>query len=132
ARHIGCDTIQIFASNPTAWRPTAANPVGDAAFADAARMYNLDPVVLHAPYLINLASPDETIWEKSLALLTWTMRRAALLGARYVVLHTGSHRGSGVEAGITRTVGPLLRFLPEAAGSVVLLAGDDVGGGCVL
>src|SRR5438270_9248229 len=100
ARRIGCNTIQIFASNPTAWRPTAENSVGDAVFAEAVRMYDLDPVVLHAPYLINLASPDETIWEKSVALLTWTLRRAALLGARYVVLHTGSHRGSGVEAGI--------------------------------
>src|SRR5207237_10068994 len=87
ARRIGCDTIQIFASNPTAWRPTAANPAGDAAFAEAARLYNLDPVVLHAPYLINLASPDEAIWEKSLVLLTWTMPRAELLGDREVCQH---------------------------------------------
>jgi deoxyribonuclease-4 len=129
ARRIGCDTIQIFASNPTAWRPTAANPVADAAFAEAARLYDLDPVVLHAPYLINLASPDETIWEKSLALLTWTMQRAELLGARYVVLHTGSHRGSGVEVGRARIVQALIRLLPETSSAVMLLLENDVGAG---
>ena len=129
ARHIGCDTIQIFASNPTAWRPTAANPVADAAFAEAARMNDLDPVVLHAPYLINLASPDEAIWEKSVALLTWTMQRAELLGARYIVLHTGSHRGSGVEVGIARIVQALIRLLPETPSTVMLLLENDVGAG---
>ena len=127
ARRIGCDTMQIFASNPTAWRPAAENPVGDAAFAEAAQMYDLDPVVLHAPYLINLASPDETIWKKSIALLMWTMQRAALLGAQYVVFHTGSHRGSGVEAGTARIVEALIRILPETPSTVMLLLENDVG-----
>ena len=129
ACRIGCETIQIFASNPTGWRPAAENPIGDAAFAEAARMYNLDPVVLHAPYLINLASPDETIWDKSVALLRWTMQRAALLGAQYVVMHTGSHRGSGVEAGTRRIVQVLERLLPETPSSVILLLEKDVGAG---
>src|SRR5690349_10070445 len=129
ARRIGCDAIQIFASNPTAWRTPATNPEGDAAFVEAVRLYDLDPVVLHAPYLINLASPDEAIWEKSVALLTWTMQRAALLGARYVVLHTGSHRGSGVEVGIARIVTALIRLLPETPETVVLLLENDVGAG---
>jgi deoxyribonuclease-4 len=129
ARRIGCDTMQIFASNPTAWRPAAENPAGDAAFAEAAQVYDLDPVVLHAPYLINLASPDETIWEKSLALLTWTMQRAAPLGARYVVLHTGSHRGSGAEMGIARIVEAIAHILPETPPTVMLLLENDVGAG---
>src|SRR5215469_381590 len=102
ARQIGCETIQIFASNPTGWRPPADDPDACAAFAEAARENDLDPVVLHAPYLINLGTPDDAIWEKAVALLTWTMQRASLLGARFVVFHTGSHRGSGVEAGMAR------------------------------
>src|SRR5947209_8635506 len=100
AQQIGCSAIQIFASNPTAWRPPADDPISGAAFAQAARECQLDPVVIHAPYLINLASPDEFIWEKSLALLRWTLQRGAILGATYVVFHIGSHRGAGVEVGI--------------------------------
>src|SRR5450631_3340942 len=91
AQQIGCEAIQIFASNPTAWKPPADDAEGCAAFAQATKAYELYPVVLHAPYLINLGAPDPAIWEKSIALLTWTLQRGALLGARYVVFHTGSH-----------------------------------------
>ena len=129
ARQIGCNAIQIFASNPTGWRPAGDNPAANAAFAQAVRVDDLDPLVIHAPYLINLASPDDIIWEKSIALLSWTLRRGALLGARYVVFHTGSHRGSGVEAGIARIAQAIARILPETPPEVVLLLENDVGGG---
>jgi deoxyribonuclease IV len=129
AQQIGCNAIQIFASNPTGWRPTGDNRAVYTAFVQAARTCELDPVVIHAPYLINLASPDDFIWEKSIALLTWTLQRGALLGARYVVFHTGSHRGSGVEAGIARIVQAIARILPETPPEVMLLLENDVGAG---
>src|SRR5438876_358972 len=129
AQEIGCNAIQIFASNPTGWRPPADNPKGSAAFAQAARDCGLDPVVIHAPYLINLASPDELIWEKSLTLLRWTLQRGSLLGATYVIFHTGSHRGSGVEAGIARIARAIDRILPETPPEVMLLLENDVGAG---
>lgn len=129
ARRIGCDAIQIFASNPTGWRPPADDHVASAAFAQTARMLDLDPVVIHAPYLINLGTLDEIIWEKSIALLTWTMQRGAALGARYVVFHTGSHRGAGIEAGIARVAQGIVRVLSEAPLSVTLLLENDVGAG---
>jgi len=129
AQEIGCNAIQIFASNPTGWRPTGDNPAVYTAFAQAVRTCELEPVVIHAPYLINLASPDDFIWEKSIALLTWTLQRGALLGARYVVFHTGSHRGSGVEAGIARIVQAIARILPETPPEVMLLLENDVGAG---
>src|SRR6266849_2510578 len=69
ACQLGCTSIQIFASNPTGWRPTAGDPASCKAFVQAAKDNGLDPVVIHAPYLINLASPDEVIWEKSIALI---------------------------------------------------------------
>ena len=129
AQEIGCNAIQIFASNPTAWRPPADNPAACAAFARAARDCGLDPVVIHAPYLINLASPDELIWEKSITLLRWTLQRGGLLGARYVVFHTGSHRGSGVDAGIARIAQAIARILAETPPEVILLLENDVGAG---
>lgn len=127
AQEIGCEAIQIFASNPTAWRPPADDPQSCAEFAAAARICQLDPVVLHAPYLINLASDDEANREKSIALLTWTLQRGALLGARFVVFHTGSHRGAGIEAGITHIVQGIERILPQTPEEVMLLLENDVG-----
>ena len=129
ARQLGSSAIQIFASNPTGWRPPEGDPKASLAFAEAARTLDLDPVVIHAPYLINLASPDEIIWEKSVALLTWTLQRGTLLGAKYVVFHTGSHRGSGIEAGIERIVEAIERILPVTPPEVLLLLENDVGAG---
>jgi deoxyribonuclease-4 len=129
ARELGCNAIQIFASNPTGWRPAADNPASCAAFAQAASNYGLNPVVIHAAYLINLASPEDEIWGKSINLLRWTLQRGALLGATYVVFHTGSHRGSGVEAGIARITQAISRILPETPPEVMLLLENDVGGG---
>ncbi|HEY6407249.1 MAG TPA: deoxyribonuclease IV, partial [Ktedonobacteraceae bacterium] len=132
AREIGCNAIQIFAGNPTGWRTAADDPVGCAAFAQAASECGLDPVVIHAPYLINLASPDEIIWEKSITLLRWNLQRGDLLGARYVVFHTGSHRGSGIDAGIARIAEAIARILPETPPEVMLLLENDVGAGNAL
>jgi deoxyribonuclease-4 len=129
ARQIGCDAIQIFASNPTAWRPPADDPATSMAFAQAARDLQLDPVVLHAPYLINLGTLDSVIWEKSVELLSWTLQRGAQLGASYVVFHTGSHRGAGVEAGIARVAEGIARILPQTPPEVMLLLENDVGAG---
>jgi deoxyribonuclease-4 len=129
AQQIGCNAIQIFASNPTGWTPPADDLEGDALFVSAAQACGLDPVVIHAPYLINLGSPDEVNWKKSIALLTWTLRRGARLGAKYVVFHTGSHRGSGVEAGIARIAQGVTRVLSETPAEVMLLLENDVGAG---
>ncbi|HEU5382960.1 MAG TPA: deoxyribonuclease IV [Ktedonobacteraceae bacterium] len=129
AAYIGCNAIQIFASNPTGWSPTKGGEENCLAFAEAARQLDLAPVVLHAPYLINLASPDSDNWEKSIALLRWTLQRGELLGASYVVFHMGSHKGSGVEAGLTRIAQAIERILPETPPEVVLLLENSVGAG---
>lgn len=132
AQRIGCNAIQIFASNPTGWSPTRGGEAQCIAFAEAARRLDLVPVVLHAPYLINLASPDEANWEKSIALLSWTLQRGALLGALYVVFHVGSHKGTGVEAGVARIAQAIKRILAETPPEVVLLLENSVGAGNAL
>ncbi|GCE10846.1 deoxyribonuclease IV [Tengunoibacter tsumagoiensis] len=129
AQQIGCEAMQIFASNPTAWKPPADDPEGCTNFAQMARECKLDPIVLHAPYLINLGAPDESNWEKSIHLLTWTLQRGALLGAKYVVFHTGSHRGAGTQAGIDRVIAGIERILPATPTEVMLLLENDVGAG---
>ena len=129
ASSIGCEAIQVFVSNPTGWRPTGDDPVMCAAFKEATQRLDVLPVVIHAAYLINLASPDDVIWEKSITLLTWTMQRGELIGASYVVFHTGSHKGSGVEAGVARIAQGVERVLSDSPRDVMLLLENDVGAG---
>lgn len=132
AQEIGCNAIQIFASNPTGWSPTQGGEENCIAFAEAARTFDLVPVVLHAPYLINLAAPDDVIWDKSIALLRWTLQRGALLGASSVIFHVGSHKGAGVEAGVRRVVEAIERILPATPPAVLLLLENSVGAGNTL
>lgn len=132
AQQIGCEAIQIFASNPTAWRTPSIDPADCLAFAQAAERCHLTPVVLHAPYLINLGSPDDVNWEKSINLLSWTLQKGAMLGASYVVFHTGSHRGTGVEAGVERVALGIERIMQETPETVMLLLENDVGAGNTL
>lgn len=132
AKQLGCETIQIFGSNPTAWRTPTDSPEASTAFAEAAKLYDLNPVVLHAPYLINLASAEEENWMRSYKLLAWTLRRAALLGGTQVVVHMGSHKGMGLEGGIERLAEGIRTMLPETPETVMVLLENGVGTGSLL
>jgi len=128
AREIGCDAIQIFVTNPQAWAPPAPNPQEEARFRTAAEALGW-PVVVHAAYIINLASPRDEIFAKSIALLATTMDRAARYGAGHVVFHIGSHTGSGEEAGLARLAEGIARVLEATDAPVRLLLENDTGGG---
>lgn len=129
AQSIGCDTAQVFVTNPRAWRAPEPNPQAEALFRRTAEECGLAPIVVHATYLINLASPRDDFFENSVALLRATLDRAARHGASSVVFHIGSHGGAGEEAGIERLAAGLRRTLDGTPESVMLLLENDVGGG---
>ncbi len=89
AHRLGCTTVQIFTHNPRAW---ATSPIGETEknlFRKLRKDLDLSPVYAHASYLINIASGDNVLREKSVRLLAEEMKRADELGADFVVLHTG-------------------------------------------
>ena len=133
AAEIGCETIQVFAANPSAWRASPIKPDIAAEFRRLTAELDLHPIAVHTPYLLNLASPDPDIYTKSVAVLSDHMHRAQALGAEYVVTHIGSHKGTGVEQGIARICQAVSRALETSTEGTVLLlensagAGDSVG-----
>lgn len=129
AREIGCDAAQIFVTNPRAWRAPDPNPEAEAAFRAAIEEHGVSPIVVHATYLINLASPDDRIFGNSVSLLRATLDRAQRHGASSVVFHIGSHLGSGEEAGVARLTSGLRQVLEGTPESVMLLLENDTGGG---
>jgi deoxyribonuclease-4 len=103
ARHaskIGCDTFQMFSANPRGWRTLDPTPDECARFRAAREGYKLSPLVIHDNYLINLASPDDFIRERSIAAFRRELERALALGADYLVTHPGSAKGSDPSAAI--------------------------------
>jgi len=100
AGEIGCEAMQVFASNPNAWNSPRIQPEIAERFRANILEFGIQPVVIHTPYLLNLATPDPDIRAKSIKALIESMTRAQMLGVQFVVTHTGSHKGSGEESGI--------------------------------
>ncbi len=121
-RDIGCDALQIFVKNASRWRGRVLADDEVASF----REQHADtgwPVVAHASYLINLASPDDELSEKSLTALSDELERCDRLGVPGLVLHPGAHVGEGVEAGVERVARALDRVFalrPELEARVLL------------
>lgn len=127
-QEIGGDTLQIFVTNPRAWQPPAPNAAVEEAFRARAEALGW-PVVVHAAYIINLASPRQDIFERSISLLQATMRRTHAFGAGSVVFHIGSHTGAGEAAGLERLAHGIELTLADAPDDVTLLLENDTGGG---
>lgn len=120
----GSNAVQVFTKNNRQW---GGPPVDQA---DAARWHEQMPAlgveyaVSHATYLINLASPKDDLWARSIGGQKDELRRAQTYGIRHVVLHPGAHTGSGEEAGLARVAAALNRLhaeLPECADTLTLL-----------
>lgn len=110
------DAVQVFTKNQRQWN---ARPISDdeaALFRSRYAESGLKGVVAHDSYLINLASPKDDLWEKSIAAFKDELERCELLQIPYLVTHPGSHTGSGREAGLDRIAAALERVHNDLPG----------------
>lgn len=82
------------------WRASTPDPQDIRLLKQARERFDLYPLAIHVNYLVNLASADPVIREKSIAAFRSELERAALIGAEYLVVHPGSYRGQSVEQGM--------------------------------
>jgi deoxyribonuclease IV len=129
ARQIGATALQIFSDNPTAWRRRSEPPPDAPAFVSYCQEHGIQPVVIHASYLINLAGSAEPFASQSRAGLVHELQRAPRYGARLVNTHIGSHRGGGHEAGMRRIATNVDAVLAETPKDVRLVLENSAGGG---
>jgi deoxyribonuclease-4 len=113
AHEIGAGSIQVFVDNPTAWKRRQEPPAEGSAFRARLIEHGIWPVAVHASYLVNLAGPDEDFFGRSVAALASDLRAAPGFAGRFVNVHVGSHRGSGLEAGTARLADGLALVLAE-------------------
>ncbi len=128
-RLIGGNCGQTFLSGPSSWRFTAQKPEAVAKFTLQAASTSINPWIGHAIYLVNLASPDERIWENSIASLTAHRQLGTQAGYLGIVLHTGSHFGAGLDTVLPRVVTALERILAAQEGGPKLLLEVTAGQG---
>lgn len=104
ARQVGCDCVQLFTKNTNQW---AAKPITQAdakRFHAALEEFEIGFPIAHDSYLINLASPDDALWRKSITAFLEELRRADALGIPFVVTHPGAFTTSTMDIGLARIV----------------------------
>lgn len=121
AKRLGCTAMQIFSRSPRGGAAPPLDPGVCGQFDASRRSLDIEPLAVHGPYIINLASPDEKMWQFSAGMYEQEYARAACLQARYLVTHVGSHKGSGEAAGIARVAQAVARALPPAPTTMILL-----------
>lgn len=129
----GCDCVQLFTKNNNQWngKPVTVDDV--TRFRDRLAELEIGSPLSHASYLINLASPDPVLRQKSVEAMVVELQRAAMLGIGCVVVHPGAFTSSSVAAGIGAIVDSLKEILAMTAGidTVVLLENTAGQGSCL-
>jgi deoxyribonuclease-4 len=124
----GCEALQIFSKNQQQWRAKPLTEADIATFKAEHQRCGAWPLVVHDSYLINLATPGEELWEKSIAAFGEELERCAALGIPYLVTHPGAHTGSGEDAGLRREADALNRLFKEGVGGDVLVLLETTAG----
>jgi deoxyribonuclease IV len=132
-KEVGCEVVQIFTKSSNQWK---ARPLTEEEIKifDKNREYTgIRPVVAHNSYLINLASPDNELYEKSIDAMLIEMERAKTLDIPYIIMHPGAHVGSGEDEGLSRIANSInLLFDRTKDYNVNLLLETTAGQGTVI
>jgi deoxyribonuclease-4 len=132
AKEEGLETFQCFTRSPQGGPASVLTPEVIGAFQDVMEAASMDRFVIHAPYYINLASPQPRIRHGSRKVIREELERGTLLGARYVMFHPGSHRDMSLEEGIIAVQKGLREILDGYDGTTKLLLELSAGAGEVL
>ena len=134
ALEIDSGALQLFTKQPSRWlEPTITEPTVTA-FREERQTAGVRTAVAHDSYLINLATPDAALWERSLGCFIGEMRRSTALGLDFVVSHPGNATDGDLPSGIDRNAEGVTHALEEVDPSSILLleltagSGTSVGG----
>lgn len=124
----GCGVVQIFVKNQLQWAGRRLDDAETVEFRRTLAGSGLRAACAHANYLINLATPDLTARARAVSALVDDLERAERLGLPFVVLHPGSHRGAGLDAGLAALVGALDEVTRRTEGWRIRVALENTAG----
>lgn len=126
---IGADVVQIFTQSPRAWKPSQYAPEVLEEYRDAQKAHpSITETFCHATYLINLATSDPELLSRSIACLDSNLDIASQLGASGLVLHVGSHKGSGFAECTSQVVSTIANALESNTCPILLENAAGAGG----
>ena len=129
-RDVGGNCGQVFTHSPQVWKQPPIESERAERFREKSSRELDGPWVIHASYLVNLATPKDDLREKSISSLGKELDAAEELGIEYENVHLGAHTGAGVEAGLENAASVIDELdIPDG---VTLLVESDAGGGTKL
>jgi deoxyribonuclease-4 len=128
ATGMGAEAVQLFVQSPRTWRFPSHDESDLQAFRAKRETAGL-PALVHSLYLVNLAAPDDAIYEKSVETMRATVDTACAIEAEAVIFHVGSHLGAGFETGLERVVPALQHVLDRCNERTWLLIENSAGAG---
>ncbi|MDD5434199.1 MAG: deoxyribonuclease IV [Nitrospira sp.] len=123
-----CTTIQIFTKNSNQWKGKAMSPDEVERFHVLRKKAQINPVIAHDSYLINLGTGNKELWDKSAAALIDEIERCRILEIPVIVIHPGSHTGAGEDEGIKNIVNGLNIIMEKTEGWNVSIALEITAG----
>jgi deoxyribonuclease IV len=128
ARACGADAAQIWGSNPRAWAPPSVTTSVAREFGQAWRSSGVGPLVLHAPYMVNVASPNRDFRRRSVDLARATVTLAESIGATGVVIHAGAAGASTDRSEAVQIAAASLVAVAESAEATAVIVELTAGG----
>jgi deoxyribonuclease-4 len=128
AHAVGFETVQLFTKNNNQWKAPPLTTEHARAFRAALDETGIVQPVAHTSYLINMASPDEGLWKKSVAAMIEEVERCHRLGIVDLVVHPGAHMGAGEEFGLERVAAALDEICARTAGLGVMIDLENTAG----
>ncbi len=116
ANELGCNTMQIFSRNPRQWRKKSLTSTDIEIFKAKQKKAKIEPVVIHVPYLLNLASQKKSFHKVTIREFSKDLVEADKLGADYLVTHMGSYKKGTEESGLLKIVEALNLILEDTRG----------------
>lgn len=110
---LGCNTMQIFSRNPRQWRKALLSDEDVERFKKKVKKSKISPVVIHIPYLLNLATVKKSFFKVTIKEFIADLVEADRLEADYLVTHMGSYKGGTEEGGLSRIIQALNKILKE-------------------
>jgi deoxyribonuclease-4 len=129
AAEIGCACLQLFTKQPTRWAEPTIDDATIKALAEAREAHGIHLVAAHDSYLINLASPDQVLWERSARCFEGELRRCVSLGLELLVTHPGNATDGDYAAGVARNSEGVTRALERIDGTTTVLLELTAGSG---
>jgi len=129
ALSVGCETMQIFSGNPRSWKKKPFKKKEAEKFKATLSQTSISPVFIHAPYLLNLASPNEELYVRSIDCLSDEIDHSERLGAPFVIVHVGNKLTLKEEEALSRVALALNRSFRKAENSIQILLENTAGQG---